>query len=80
MGGGDIKLLAMLGIYIGMKGVLLTIFLGSVIGLIIILILLLTGVMKNDQPIPFGPFLAIGACVAYLWGEPLVQAYLNLLT
>ncbi|MFM9326746.1 prepilin peptidase [Paenibacillus mesotrionivorans] len=80
MGGGDIKLLAMLGIYIGMKGVLLTIFLGSVIGLIIILILLLTGVMKNDQPIPFGPFLAIGACVAYLWGELLVQAYLNLLT
>jgi leader peptidase (prepilin peptidase)/N-methyltransferase len=80
MGGGDIKLLAMLGIYLGMKGVLLTIFLGSVIGLIITIVLLATGWMKKDQPIPFGPFLAIGACVAYLWGNQLVNAYLSVLT
>lgn len=80
MGGGDIKLLAMLGIYLGMKGVLLTIFFGSIIGLVITVVLLIAGIMKQDQPIPFGPFLAIGACVAYLWGDPLLSAYLNLLT
>lgn len=79
MGGGDIKLLAMLGIYLGIKGVLLTILIGSFLGLLITIGLILAKRMKPEQPIAFGPFLALGACAAYLWGAQLIHAYLTLL-
>lgn len=79
MGGGDIKLLAMLGLYIGVKGVLLTIFLGSLIGLVASLILMAAGLIKREQAVPFGPYLALGAYAAYLWGDQLLSWYMNLL-
>jgi leader peptidase (prepilin peptidase)/N-methyltransferase len=72
MGGGDIKMMAMVGVFVGRTGVLLTIFLGALIGTIVFLPLTIMGRRKL---VPFGIFLAIGAGVAYLFGPRLVQWY-----
>lgn len=72
MGGGDIKMMAMVGVFVGWTGVLLTIFLGALIGTVVFLPLALMG---RKKLVPFGIFLAIGAGVAYLFGPRLVQWY-----
>lgn len=79
MGGGDIKLFALLGAWLGMKGVLLTLFLASIYGVIGSLILILSGLRRREDYIPFGPFIALGALTAFLWGDRLIQWYVSLL-
>lgn len=78
MGGGDIKLLAMIGLVVGWKLTLITILLSSVIGLLISGILLLLGRITRKQPIPFGPYIALAALIAYYWGNPLIDWYVHL--
>jgi leader peptidase (prepilin peptidase) / N-methyltransferase len=72
MGGGDIKMMAMVGAFTGWAGVLLTIFLGSLLGTIIFVPLALIGKKKL---VPFGVFLALGAAVTFLWGADVVAWY-----
>jgi leader peptidase (prepilin peptidase)/N-methyltransferase len=72
MGGGDIKMMAMVGSFIGWQGVLLTIFLGALAGVLIFLPLNLLG---KKRLVPFGVFLAIGAAVTYLIGPALIAWY-----
>ena len=72
MGGGDIKMMAMVGAFTGWTGVLLTIFLGSLLGTLIFVPLALIGKKKL---VPFGVFLALGAAVTYLWGADVVSWY-----
>ena len=76
MGGGDIKLLAMIGAFIGWQGVLVTIFISSVMGTVIGLLVML--IMRKDlkYAIPFGPFLAAGAIAYVFIGPELIQWYL----
>jgi leader peptidase (prepilin peptidase)/N-methyltransferase len=69
MGGGDIKLMAMVGAFTGWKGVLLTTFLGSIIGSIVGIIILIQNKGQRDTIIPFGPYLAFGAIVSILFGS-----------
>ena len=77
MGGGDIKLLAMIGAFLGWQGVLLSLLLASFIGSIIgVGIMLLRGA-DTRLAIPFGPFLALGALVALFWGDALIGWYLS---
>lgn len=64
MGGGDIKLLALFGLVIGIPDSIFAIVLGSVIGLPISLIVLM---FKKSHIIPFGPFLALGAMIIVLF-------------
>ena len=79
MGGGDIKLLAMMGAVIGWKGVLFTIFTASAVGTLAgILVILKTGKTMKLK-IPFGPFLAIGAIAYIFLGPQLITWYFNLL-
>lgn len=74
MGGGDIKLNAGVGAYLGWKSSLLTLFIGSFFGAIIgIIVLVRTGKRK----IPFGPFLSIGALICLFWGNELIRLYFN---
>lgn len=76
MGGGDVKLMAMIGAFLGWKMVLLTIFFASLIGAIIgIAMKLATG----NEYIPFGPFLSAGALCALFFGEKFLQWYLTFL-
>jgi len=77
MGGGDIKLAAMLGAFLGWPLVLVAIFLGVLAGGVSGLVLLLLGLKGRKDPVPFGPFLALGGFVAALWGRPLLGWYLG---
>lgn len=65
LGGGDIKLMFALGIFLGAKGVLFALFLAFIIASIISLLLLLFKIKKRKDHIPFGPFLAIGSFIAF---------------
>ena len=67
MGGGDVKLLAMVGAFVGWKSVLITLFFASLIGTLITLILVLIGVKKIQDYVPFGPYLSLGAMVSIFW-------------
>lgn len=78
MGGGDIKLTAMIGAFLGWREVLLTIFLGTLMGSVIALLLLASGKKGRKDPMPFGPFLALGAVLALFWGAELIAAYFRL--
>ena len=59
LGGGDIKLYAALGIYLGPIAVMQNIFFSCFLGAIVGLILMATKVIKKENPIPFGPFIII---------------------
>lgn len=72
MGGGDIKMMAMVGAFLGWTGVLLTLFLGALLGTLIFLPLRIAG---KDVLVPFGIFLAIGAAATWLVGPELVEWY-----
>ena len=65
MGLGDVKLMAVVGAFLGWRGALYSIFLGCLFGGIIGLILMALKVVQRWQPIPFGPFLALGTCAAW---------------
>src|SRR5205814_1595350 len=68
MGGGDVKLAAMIGAFVGWQRVLVAIFLAVVAGGIVGLALLLTGRKRRKDPLPFGPFLALGGLRRARWG------------
>lgn len=76
MGGGDIKLFALIGLVVGVKLVLLSFFLATLFGAIFGVVGLLIGKLKRKNPIPFGPFIAAGTLTAYFFGEVIIQAYL----
>jgi leader peptidase (prepilin peptidase) / N-methyltransferase len=79
MGGGDIKLFALIGFAVGFKTMLLAFFFSTFFGAFFGLVGLITGMVKRKQPIPFGPFIAIGTLVAYFFGEQIIDWYLNFL-
>ncbi len=72
MGGGDIKMMAMVGTFVGWKGVLLTVFLGALLGSLTFVPLTLAG---SKRLVPFGVFLALGAAAAYLIGPEILEWY-----
>jgi leader peptidase (prepilin peptidase)/N-methyltransferase len=75
MGGGDIKLLAMIGAFLGWKPALLTIMIGSLTGSIIGISLIALRITKRDDYIPFGPFLVLGALLSLFFAQPLLDWY-----
>ncbi len=79
MGGGDIKLLAMIGAATGWKGVLFTVFTGSLFGTIAgIIILVTTGANDVKVRIPFGPYLSSGAVIYIFCGGRIINWYMHL--
>jgi len=77
MGHGDFKLLAAIGAWVGLKGILPTILLSSLVGAIVGSIWLAAKGRDRATPIPFGPYLAIAGWIAFFWGGQLVDAYLR---
>lgn len=78
MGGGDIKLSAALGAFLGWKLVVLVFFLSALVGALASGIwLLVSRDMRKKRMIPFGPFLSIAAVVAVLWGQQLIGWYVK---
>jgi leader peptidase (prepilin peptidase)/N-methyltransferase len=80
MGGGDIKLLAMIGAFLGWKAVLLTILLSSLIGSVTGILMMVVKGKDFKYAIPFGPFLSLGAVISLFYGEEIVRWYLALRT
>jgi len=79
MGGGDIKLLAMMGALVGWQGVIFIIFVSSLVGTIAGLAVMLQSNKGMKLAVPFGPFLAIGSITYIFFGTRLIQWYFNLL-
>jgi leader peptidase (prepilin peptidase) / N-methyltransferase len=80
MGGGDIKLIAMIGAFLGWPGALFTIFSGALLGSLVGIVLMLLGRKGRKDKVPFGPFLSCGAILFILSGKDLINWYLNLLS
>ena len=78
MGGGDVKMLAMIGAFLGWKLVLVTLVLSSVAGSIVGLIVILIKRGGLKYALPYGTFLALGALTASLVGERIVNWYVSL--
>ncbi|WP_371933454.1 prepilin peptidase [Halobacillus litoralis] len=75
MGAGDMKLLGTLGILLGFKLTLLTLFLATLIGTVVSLTLLAFKVIGRKDPFPFGPSIVLAAVISYLYGFDLLRFY-----
>ena len=75
MGYGDFKLLAALGAWMGPLMLPLIVLLSSLVGAIIGIILL--KIRKENKAFAFGPYIAIAGWIAFIWGEPIMKAYLG---
>ena len=79
MGAGDLKLMAMIGLYVGIRGtaviLLVSFFLGAVVGLVFIA----SGKLTRKDALPFAPYLSIATFIQVLWGEDIWSWYINLL-
>jgi len=78
MGLGDVKMLAMIGGLLGVRGVLVTLVVASLAGSLAGFVLLARGSIELSGKLPFGLFLALGGLVALFAGEPIARAYLGL--
>lgn len=78
MGGGDGKLAALLGAWLGWQNMLLSSFLACALGAFIGGGAIALGLLSRRTPIPFGPYLALGAVIALFWGDRLIALYLQL--
>jgi len=78
MGGGDVKMLAMIGAFLGWKGALTSLMMAAVAGSLVGLMLIVLKGKNFKYAVPFGPFLAAGAFCALLYGEPLIRWYCSI--
>jgi len=79
MGGGDIKLLAMIGSFLGVKGVLFSLIVASFIGTCVGIPLMIAKGADTKYAIPFGPFLSLSALIYIVYGDLIIFALLRLL-
>jgi len=77
LGGGDVKLFAVVGLYLGFAGGLFTVLLSCVLGLLFALVQARRG--GAGQPIPFGPSISLAAALMLLFGQGIIQWYVGLL-
>jgi leader peptidase (prepilin peptidase) / N-methyltransferase len=75
MGGGDAKLAAMIGAWLGWQQVLVSSFLACAVGAFIGGGAIALKLMSRRQPMPFGPYLALGGVITALWGGQLIDFY-----
>ena len=79
MGGGDIKLFAVIGLFLGLEKTLLALFLTFLLGGIAGVLLIATKIKSRKDYIPFGPFIGIGAFIAIMWYNEVIMYYLKFL-
>ena len=77
MGGGDIKMMAMVGAFLGWKSVLCTTFSGSLLGSLVGIFLMVFKGKGRKTRVPFGPFLAAGALLSLFYGQEIASLYLK---
>jgi leader peptidase (prepilin peptidase)/N-methyltransferase len=77
MGFGDVKFIAAIGAFLGLRAVFFTIMAGSVVGAIVGLLMIAIGRREWSARIPFGPYLALAAAIWIFFGPELLDAYWN---
>ena len=77
MGGGDVKLAAMIGAFLGWKYILISLFLGFFLGALIGIILIMSKIKSREDVVPFGPFIILGSFITLLWGEKIISWYIG---
>jgi len=79
LGYGDFKLLAAFGAWLGWELLPMIILFASLTGTVVALIMMAVKKLNRDNPISFGPFLAVGGWLALLWGSAITEKYLQIL-
>lgn len=79
MGAGDMKLFGVIGFVLGWKNILLTFFLAALFGAVIGGAFMMAKKVNKGQPIPFGPFIVMGAIISYFYGQAIINFYLSFL-
>jgi len=79
MGYGDFKLLAALGAWLGWQQLPIIIMLSAVVGAVINITMIVARGRDRSIPIPFGPYLAAAGWITMMWGEPIKNAYVDLM-
>jgi len=77
MGGGDVKLVAMIGAFLGWRYIIISLFLGFFLGALAGIILILSKIKSREDVIPFGPFIVLGSLITLLWGEKIISWYIG---
>ena len=77
MGFGDVKLMGAIGAFLGWQAVLFTVFVSSLLGSVVGLLLMAFGGVKMQSRIPFGPYLSAAALIWVFWGPALLEIYMK---
>jgi len=77
MGGGDVKLAAMIGAFLGWRYIIISLFLGFFLGALTGIFLILLKIKSREDVVPFGPFIVLGSFITLLWGEKIISWYLG---
>lgn len=77
MGGGDVKLAAMIGAFLGWRYIIISLFLGFFLGALAGIFLILSKIKSREDAIPFGPFIVLGSFITLLWGEKIISWYIG---
>lgn len=77
MGGGDVKLAAMIGAFLGWRYIMISLFLGFFLGALAGIILILSKIKSREDVIPFGPFIVLGSFITLLLGEKIISWYIG---
>jgi len=77
MGGGDVKLAAMIGAFLGWRYIIISLFLGFFLGALAGIVLILSKIKSREDTVPFGPFIILGSFITLLWGEKIITWYIG---
>ena len=78
MGMGDVKLMGVVGLFLGLELTVLSMFLAFIIGSVVSVFLLATKIKGRKDQVPFGPFIVLGSTAAFLWGNEILSWYFNI--
>jgi leader peptidase (prepilin peptidase) / N-methyltransferase len=79
MGAGDMKLMAMIGLYVGLRGVAVVMLAAFIFGALVGIFMMIIGRATRKDALPFAPYLALATLVDVFWGKILWSWYINLL-
>ncbi|MGP4041702.1 prepilin peptidase [Gracilibacillus sp. D59] len=79
MGAGDMKLLGLLGVVLGFPYIMLAFFMATLVGLLSSSVVLFKRGFKAKQEVPFGPAIVLGTIITFMFGDKLIEAYMNLI-
>jgi leader peptidase (prepilin peptidase)/N-methyltransferase len=77
MGGGDVKLAAMIGAFLGWRYIIISLFLGFFLGALAGIFLIMSKIKSREDAIPFGPFIVLGSFITLLCGEKIISWYIG---